>query len=388
MGRWHARVLGTLKGIELAAAADPDQRARDALRKIADVPVHASLAELLAAEPVDVVSVCTPPSAHLAAIEAAAGAGKHVLVEKPFTLSVADADRAIACCERAGVHLGVVHQQRARSASRAVHRLLQHGRLGMVRLAVLTHSWHRTAQQLEADPWRGRAHLGGGVLHDQATHTIDLAIWMLGVPRWVAGHLAPAEPGGATGEHGSELTATALLGFEGALVATLAASTVTNGMRDDIALELFGSRGGVRLEIRDYDNAEIAWLDLDGGSGRARRVAGADVEALVRDEEGLWRGGPKRAPHRLLRRIAGLERGALPFRSGRAFLRRRLDRLAQAETGEPQGHAAVLTRMAAAVRGEGEPLVTGREARATVAVIQALRESHASGGARVEVARA
>jgi predicted dehydrogenase len=332
--------------------------------------------------------VCTPPSEHLGAIELAAAAGKHVIVEKPLALSVADADRAIASCERARVHLGVVHQQRARSASRAVQRLLEDGRLGTVELAVLTHTWHRTAAQLESDPWRGRAHLGGGVLDDQATHAIDLAVWMLGAPLWVAGHVLPVQSAGASVAHREENTTAALLGFESGLIATLAASTVTNAMRDDIALELYGSRGGVRLEVRDYDHAEIAWLDLDGRSGeRARRLAGGDVEALIRVEEGRWRDGPKRVSHRLLQRLAPQERGTLPFRSVRAFLQRRLDRVAQAETGEPQGHGAVLLRMAAAVRGEGDPLVTGSEARRTVAVIEALRASHARGGARVEISR-
>jgi UDP-N-acetyl-2-amino-2-deoxyglucuronate dehydrogenase len=388
MGRWHARVLSGLPGVTLVGGADPDAGARKAFARAASAPVHESLAALLAAEPADVVCVCTPPANHADAVETAAAAGRHVLVEKPLAVSVAEADRAITACSRNDVLLGVVHQQRARSAARVVHGLLEGGRLGEPELAVATHSWYRTGDQLRGDAWRADAPSGGGVLSDQAIHTIDLLVWMLGMPTWVSGHVGPrrrADDGG-----GGEDTAVALLGFAGGLVATLAATTAANAMRDDMALELYGSRGSVRLEIRDYDHAEIPWLDLSGdaGDGRARRLPPAAVEELIRAEHGSWRAGPRTLPWRWLARIAGSGRGELPFRSPRAFLRRRLDRQAQAETGEAQGHAAVLLQMAEAVRDGGEPLVTGDDARRSLAVIEALRRSQEHGGTRIEIATA
>jgi UDP-N-acetyl-2-amino-2-deoxyglucuronate dehydrogenase len=387
MGRWHARVLSGLPGVTLVGGADPDAAARKAFARAASARVYESLAALLAAEPADVVCVCTPPANHSDAVETAAAAGRHVLVEKPLAVSVAEADRAIATCARNDVLLGVVHQQRARSAARVVHGLLASGRLGEPELAVATHSWFRTADQLRTGAWRADALSGGGVLSDQAIHTIDLLVWMLGMPSWVSGHVGPrrrADAGGA------EDTAVALLGFTGGWVATLAATTAANAMRDDMALELYGSRGSVRLEIRDYDHAEIPWLDLsrDAGDGRARRLPPAAVEELIRAEHGGWRAGPRALPWRWLARIAGSGRGELPFRSPRAFLRRRLDRQAQAETGEAQGHAAVLLQMAEAVRDGGEPLVTGDDARRSLVVIEALRRSQQNGGTRIQISTA
>jgi len=90
----------------------------------------------------------------------------------------------------------------------------------------------------------------------------------------------------------------------------------------------------------------------------------------------------------LASRLAGPGRGVHPFRSVRGYLRRSADRVAQREHGEPQGHAEVLARMAAAVRGEGAPLVTGEEARRSLEIIEAIRRSEALGGRRVELARA
>lgn len=382
MGKWHAKVLSALPDTRVVAAADPDRAAREAVASSSGVPVFASLDELLASVEAEVVTVCTPPAAHLGAVLEAAEAGRHVLVEKPFALTVEEADRAMRACEEAGVRLSVVHQQRGRSACRAVHRLLARGHLGAPRLAVVTHSWFRPGGETTAGPWRADPAAGGGVLLDQAVHAIDLLLWLLGTPRWVSGS---AGAGPVTQED----TAVALLGFDEGVLATLAASTVSNAMRDDIVLEVFGSLGSVRLEVRDYDNAEIAWLDLSSKEGeRARRLPRGAVEGLIRAEEGAWRSGPRARRWRALEPLAGRERGVRPFRSARAFLRRRLDRAAQAETGEAQGHAAVFRAMAATVRGRGEPLVGAEEARDGLAVVEALRRSHAAAGARIGIGAA
>ncbi len=268
------------------------------------------------------VSVCTPPVSHVPLIEAAARAGKHVLVEKPLALTLAEADRAIHACTRAGVQLGVAHQQRARSATMALQAMIGAGAFGEALVAAAVHGWHRPAKERARDAWRGQRGAGGNLLFDQAVHAIDLLVWFLGAPTWAAGSSA----GDADIEDAETVVAT--IGFEGGALAVLAASTAANRMRDDIAIDFAGSRGGFRLEIRDYDNAEITALDLAVQTGRARRLSSDEVEALIRQYGGAWRAGPRAPLLRLLARTVGGERGAHPFRSPRALLRRRLDRIA------------------------------------------------------------
>ncbi len=382
IGRWHAKTIADLPGAALVGAVDNDTSSRDTFARRFGVTTYASLAELLALPEVQVISVCTPPLDHVAVATAAAAAGKHVLVEKPLALDLEEADRAISACANAGVHLGVVHQQRARSASRAVQRLLRSGRLGVPSLAVVVHTWFRPESEDLSGSWRADPSAGGGVLADQAIHALDLLVWLLGAPRWASGRIV-ARPGGR-GEH----TVAGVLAFDGDVIATVAASTVTNAMRDDIAVELYGSLGSVRLEIRDYDHAEIAWLDLASEEGRrARRLASGEIERIVTEEGGEWRGGPRAWPWRALGRAAGAERGASPFRSVRGYLRRQVDRKAQRETGELQGHAAVLDAMAAAARGDGQPLVTGSQARTALATLEALRRSQLAAGRPIDVDR-
>lgn len=383
IGRWHARGLSGLPGASLAAVTDTNPEAAASLGRTSGAACCPSLEDLLERPDVEVVVVATPPVSHRAIGESCAAARKHVLIEKPLALSAAAADRLIATCEEAGVKLGVVHQQRAQSAARAAHRLVVGGRLGRLALAVGVHAWRRTPAELAADPWRGNLAEGGGLLVDQAIHLVDLLVWMLGEPVRVTGVLPTEGSGGSAEDPGG-----AILAFRDGTVASVGATTSANALRDDVAIELYGSRGSLRLEIRDYDHAEIAWLDLsDSEDRRARRLPRAGVEALIREQEGEWREGPSAWPWRLLAALADRERGRRPFRSPRSYLRRRVDRRAQRERGQPQGHAAVLARMAAAARGEGEPLVTGRDARVGLAVIDAWRRSAREGGRSVRVAR-
>jgi UDP-N-acetyl-2-amino-2-deoxyglucuronate dehydrogenase len=384
IGRWHATSLRQLPGIRLIALADPDRAAREGVAHTFGVPVLASAEALLARDDIELVSICTPPHAHAGLIEAAAAAGKHVLVEKPMATTLADADRALAACRTHRVQLGVVHQQRAQSSTRALHQLATDGAFGRLLLAAAHHTWFKTPAQVASDGWRGDAMAGGGLLLDQAVHAIDLLVWFLGEPEWVSG-------ASATLAHapGAEDTAIAMIGFTGGALAVLAAGAATNRSRDDIALELSGTRGGFRLEIRDYDAAEITRLDLaSSDDGRARSLSAGEIESLVEAAAGRWRRGPAAFAWRLAGRLAGPGRGVHPFRSVRGYLRRQADRVAQRECAQPQGHAEVLARMAAAVRGEGAPLVTGDDARRSLQIIEAIRRSHALGGQRVELVRA
>lgn len=382
IGRWHARLIRRLPGLELVAMSDPDGDALGRAARSFTIPAYESATELLERENVDVVSICTPPATHVSLIETAAEHGVHVLVEKPLALTVTETDQAIDACTRHRVLLGVMHQQRARSSTRALHRLLRDGRFGAPVLAAVTHTWFRSASQL-ARGWRGDGAAGGGLLLEQGVHGIDLLIWMLGDPRWVSGATGPL-----IHRTGAEATAVAIVGFDNGALAALGASMTGNVARDDIALDVVASRGGFRLEIRDYDDAEIVRLALARNDEvRATPLASHEIESLVRAEGGSWREGPAATVWRLLSRVAGPGRGVLPFRSPRAYLRRQADRVAQAERAEPQGHSAVLAQMAAAVRGGGAPLVTGQDARRTIAVVEAIARSHAEGGARIELPR-
>ena len=170
-------------GDRLVAVADPSEAARaDAHRRGARTYANA---DDLAADPeVDAVYVATPNHLHREAVEAAAGAGKAVLCEKPIAATFADAEAAVAACRRAGVLYGTAFDQRHHPAHRALRAALAAGRIGtptavrIVYACWLGPDW--TAGRGEAN-WRvDGAKAGGGALIDLAPHGLDLVDFLLG----------------------------------------------------------------------------------------------------------------------------------------------------------------------------------------------------------------
>ena len=137
------------------------------------------------------VSVCTPHPAHADGVVAAAGAGAHVLVEKPLAADLASCDRAIAAGRAAGVRIGVVSQRRWYRPVVRLRRAIDDGRIGRPVLATATVLGWRDAAYYRSDPWRGRwSTEGGGVLVNQAPHQLDLLLWLLGPVEEVYGRWA------------------------------------------------------------------------------------------------------------------------------------------------------------------------------------------------------
>ena len=142
-----------------------------------------SAEDVLADPAVDAVCIATPSGEHAAQAIAGAKAGKHVLVEKPMALSLADADAIIAACQENNVRLGVTLQRRVEPLFRRVHDAIHGGDLGQITLAAVTMPYLRGDAYYAQAGWRGTWALdGGGVLMNQGIHIIDLLVWFLGDP--------------------------------------------------------------------------------------------------------------------------------------------------------------------------------------------------------------
>ncbi|HEX5436687.1 MAG TPA: Gfo/Idh/MocA family oxidoreductase [Gemmatimonadaceae bacterium] len=112
MGQHHARAIAHLSPrARVVAVVDPAPTAADAVRQICDgATLFATPEEMLDAETVDVVHICTPPHMHEATAAAVLAAGCHAYVEKPFVSSVAAAERLLALADEHGVKLCAGHQ--------------------------------------------------------------------------------------------------------------------------------------------------------------------------------------------------------------------------------------------------------------------------------------
>ena len=199
--------------------------------------------ELLADPEVDAVCICTPSGQHAQQAIAAASSGKHVLVEKPMALSLADADAMIAACRKNGVQLGVCLQRRAEPLFRRVHDAIHGGDLGEITLGVVTMPYFRDEPYYAQADWRGTWEMdGGGVLMNQGIHIVDLLLWFLGDPVDVHAF--------ADSRHRSveiEDTAGAVLRFGNGAVATITATVATEPGFPH-RLEVYGTNGGIQIE--------------------------------------------------------------------------------------------------------------------------------------------
>ena len=178
----HMSAMRELDSIRLVAAMDIDaDRAERARQRFGADAAYDRLEPLWADDRVGGVIVCTPHAYHRDAVVAAAEHGKHVLVEKPMALSLADVDQMINACARAGVVLMVGQVFRYSPTRRKARAMLADGAIGRP-----THVTHRRMGRFrcDGDPWpawyRDPKIGGNTLLYAFGTHEYDIVHWLLG----------------------------------------------------------------------------------------------------------------------------------------------------------------------------------------------------------------
>jgi UDP-N-acetyl-2-amino-2-deoxyglucuronate dehydrogenase len=177
----HARSLIDLEGrVEIAAAFSRSPERTAAFAKAFAVPTTNDLDAIVADRSITAVLVLTPPWTHLDLVRRFAGAGKHILLEKPVEATTARATELVDVYRRAGVMLAMMLQHRFRPASLALADLCAAGGIGHLVAASVQVRWWRP-QSYYDEPGRGTlARDGGGVLLTQAIHTLDLFLSLVG----------------------------------------------------------------------------------------------------------------------------------------------------------------------------------------------------------------
>jgi predicted dehydrogenase len=276
---------------------------------------------------VAVVCLATPSGQHAAQAIAAAEAGKHVLIEKPIALSLADADAIIEACDRAGVQCGVLLQRRAEPLFRQVYEAIRAGDLGEITLASVCMPYHRPQAYYDQAGWRGTwAQDGGGVLMNQGIHFVDLLLWLMGDdPVRITARAATLQR-----QIEVEDTVVAALEFAGGALATLCAtSTAPAGFRQRV--EIYGTAGAIQLE----GDAAIRWESASQAGGGTGTSAGTATPAAT-------------AP-------------ASPFPT--------------VGSQSPVAHAALVRDFVEALRDGRPPSVDGREGRRSLAAVLGIYEA-------------
>ncbi len=213
---------------------------------------HAGYEGLVADPQVDVVYVASPHSEHLSHVLLAIGAGKHVLVEKAFARSAAEAQRMLAAAADAGVFAMEAMWTRFLPHVRALHEVIDRGEIGEVLGVIADHG-----QNMAHHPPTHRLHapeLAGGALLDLGVYPVSFAHDLLGVPDRVRA-LGSLTPTGVDGQ------VSIALGFgdaaQASLHTTLWARTATTAV-------VFGTRGRIELATDFYRPTSFAVVRDDG----------------------------------------------------------------------------------------------------------------------------
>jgi UDP-N-acetyl-2-amino-2-deoxyglucuronate dehydrogenase len=241
---FHLEALAANKDeAEVAAVCDVvPERAEAAARKAGGVPWFTNLDDMLRAGGFDVVSVCTPSGLHPEHGMAAAEAGFHVLTEKPVGIDLPRVDRLIETCDRKGVRLFTVLQNRLNPTIELLRQALDKGRFGKPCFVEVNVFWTRPQDYYDQAPWRGTWALDGGAFMNQASHYVDLAQWLGGdVDEVVA----------LTGTLGRDIeaedTGAAVVRFKSGAIGTLNVTMLVYPKNLEGSITMMGLRGTARV---------------------------------------------------------------------------------------------------------------------------------------------
>jgi len=279
LGRAFSIMLPTFRfdgRVQLVAAADPSAAARARFASDFQAPAYDSVEALCADPAVQVVYVATPHQFHRQHVCLAAAAGKHVLVEKPMAITLADCTAMVEACASAPVHMVVGHSHSFDAPILRLRELVRSGRYGRLRMISAmnyTDFLYRPRRPEELD-----TRAGGGVVFSQGAHQIDIV-------RLLGGGLVRsvrAFTGQWDASRPTEGAYSALLGFEDG--AFCSATYSGYGHYDsDVLMDNFGEIGQAK-DPADYGAARRRLLaagspDQEAALKAARNYGGSQYTA-------------------------------------------------------------------------------------------------------------
>ncbi|MBQ8815689.1 MAG: Gfo/Idh/MocA family oxidoreductase [Lachnospiraceae bacterium] len=251
----HLDSIEALDEAELVAVCDiKPERAAAAAEKY-HTKAYTDYHEMFAKEKLDVIHLCLPHYLHTIVAKDAFQAGIHVLSEKPMSIRYEDAVSAVEMAEQCGLQYGIIFQCRYNTPSMLVKKRIVDGRLGAVKCGRTTLTWYRPDNYYGGSDWKGTWDKeGGGVIIDQAIHSIDLANWFI--------DSTPVEVQSSLHNRNHEImvvedSAEGLIKYENGCLLSFFA--MNNYLIDEpIEIRLVCEHGTVRLS---YDEAVITYDD-------------------------------------------------------------------------------------------------------------------------------
>ena len=327
----HLPALAKTSEVEVVALADVDPaRLAPLAGKYGIVFQFDSFRALIDQPGVDAVAVCTPPQFHAEMAVAALNAGKHVFIEKPLALSLADCDAVIAAAGANKVRTTVGFNLRGHRLMRQAQALVESGILGAVQAArVVYTSGFRHREQ--APGWRNDLQTGGGVILEVGSHGFDLLRYLLQTEFTEIYALQQGE-----GRASSVVTIAGRMTNDVQISALFADQT-----GDALEVDVYGSEGRLHVSGHRFDGLEFYPVSSYPGSVKVRlQKLAATAQALPTGLRVMRQGGDFAGSYQtewtsFASSILHVQRLIPKLEDGRASLQAALAATRSAQQGEP-----------------------------------------------------
>ncbi len=260
----HIIALRKLPGIEIAGVFDINGDAVRSFSEKYNLPGYTDLDRLVREQSPDVFDILTPSGLHAENILSLLEYNRHFVVEKPLALRLDQIDSVLEECDKRGLRIFVVKQNRFNPPIRALKKAVDKGRFGKMVLGTVRVRWCRQPEYYAQKAWRGTWLYDGGVLANQASHHIDMLVWMMGRVESVmakgATLLAPIE---------AEDTAVVILRFASGALGIIEATTAARPKDLEGSISILGEHGSVEVggffmnELKTWNFSSQDPMDTD-----------------------------------------------------------------------------------------------------------------------------
>ncbi|HRN87728.1 MAG TPA: Gfo/Idh/MocA family oxidoreductase [Hyphomicrobium sp.] len=227
---------------EVVDVCDTSPEALRAAASATGATPHATLGQMLANTNADCVVLTTPSGLHPPQAIQTAQAGFNVMTEKPMATRWQDGLAMVDACDKAGVQLFVVKQNRRNSTLQLLKRAIEARRFGRIYSVTINVFWTRPQDYYDSARWRGTWEFDGGAFMNQASHYIDLLDWLIGPVESVMAYTATLAR-----DIEVEDTGVAALRWRSGALGTLNVTMLTYPKNYEGSITILGERGSVRV---------------------------------------------------------------------------------------------------------------------------------------------
>ena len=265
--KFATEIQGELTDIDLYFASRDEGKAAAFATEYRGVGSFGSYESAVADGRVDAVYICTPHHLHVEHARLAAGAGKHILLEKPLARTAAEANAIVSVAADADVTLMVAENYRFMPPVLTAKELVDSGAVGALRLVQLQEDF-----PFQPTEWRNDAEQnGGGVLIDGGIHKASLLAYLAGDPSEVYAAEVPSAQPGMAAEDG----VFAMLRFPDGLVGVINHTWSAGPHSERPWVTVSGSKASMAFELGGD------WIGFITGAGRHRKTLGTDRAGLA-----------------------------------------------------------------------------------------------------------